>query len=561
LKQNLTPYSNLQFSKETPMTVILPSRKIHKTPRLLRADAYTIGADLFQCQAAKEKSVYYVTFRRQLESIDPSLYDKGDDRMIFVGLQRILEELFYEPITHDEIDETKNFLSTFRATTQGLKPYHFNETMWRTIVDEYNGRPPIKIEAVPEGSVVYPNEPVIQITCGVEGEEWGELAAYFESKILHVYATSERATANRHWFKYLCNMIKDVDPSLPLTAGPGEDSVFFFASILCHDFGDRAGFTGNESEVMGMTHLYSFCGTDTSAGAYQAWKQANEVGGIATSVYALAHRNVQAWDSEKDCYVNLYEKAEYGDFLSNVADCYNFKNAVVNMLLPLAIRSQENNEGKIIVARPDSGNAMEQVLFVLDLAVEHGLYTEKNGYKYSTTLKVIEGDGMTWTQMREIIEEVTKRGFSFFSFCIFGVGGGLRNGIKRDNFSAKYALAAASNNDDGVIKLSEVEGKHTLPGPFALLRGSDALANKQTVVHPSECDEDDNHMIVFFDGTNINKPFGDGQDDTFMDIKDRIQNKFDDMPLNLRNDKNNFPASPKVLAERDRLAQKHNPQN
>jgi nicotinic acid phosphoribosyltransferase len=541
------------------MTVTLPARKIYKTPRLLRADAYTIGADLFQCEKAKEKSVYYITFRRLLEKIDPSLYDVGDDRMIFVGLQRILEELFYDPITHNEIDEAKNFLSTFRATTEGLKPYHFNEDMWRKIVDEYNGRPPIKIEALPEGSVVYPNEPVIQITCHVEGEMWGELAAYFESKILHVWATSERATANRHWFKYLTNMIQEVDPTLPLTAGPGEPSVAFFASILCHDFGDRAGICDKESEVLGLTHLYSFGGTDTVAGAYQAWKQANEIPGIATSVYALAHRNVQAWDNEEDCYKNLYERTDAGDFLSNVADCYDFFNAVENMLLPLAQRSHDNNEGKVIVARPDSGDAMEQVLFVLETAKKNGLYTEgPNGYIYPTTLKVIEGDGMDWTQMREIFEAVKERGFAPHAWTIFGIGGGLRNFIKRDNFSAKYALSAATKNDEGVIKLSETEGKHTLPGPFKVRRDKDSLLTKQTIAHLDE--EGDNAMVVFFDGTNINKPFGEGQDDTFLMIKERIQDDFDKMPRNLRTEESNFPATDQVLAQRDELVQKYAPQ-
>lgn len=73
--------------------VKLPRRKIHKTPRLLIADSYTISSDLFASDKAKEKSVYYITFRRILEKVNPHLYNKGDNRIVFTGLSRILDYL------------------------------------------------------------------------------------------------------------------------------------------------------------------------------------------------------------------------------------------------------------------------------------------------------------------------------------------------------------------------------------------------------------------------------------------------------------------------------------
>ena len=144
--------------------VVLPGRKIHKTPRLLLGDAYTIGSNKFESPEAKEKSVYYVTFRRELNKINPVIFSEGDNRIVFIGLQRILEELFYEPITHDEIDETKRFLTHAKVTTTGFREYEFPEEIWRRVVDEFNGRPPIQIRAVKEGSVLYPNEPALEIT-------------------------------------------------------------------------------------------------------------------------------------------------------------------------------------------------------------------------------------------------------------------------------------------------------------------------------------------------------------------------------------------------------------
>ena len=137
--------------KRTEKKVNLPGRKIHKTPRLLIADSYTISSDLFASDKAKEKSVYYITYRQILEKVNPTIYNKGDNRIFFTGLSRILDYLFYEPITHAEIDETKRFLADKKVTTQGFKEMYFPEHLWREVVDKYNGRPPIKIRAMREG--------------------------------------------------------------------------------------------------------------------------------------------------------------------------------------------------------------------------------------------------------------------------------------------------------------------------------------------------------------------------------------------------------------------------
>ena len=178
-------------------TVELPKQKIYETPRLLLGDAYTIGSNKFESKAAKEKSVYYITFRRRLHEINDSIYTKEDNRIVFIGLQRILERLFYKPITHEEIDETKRFLAHAKVTTKGFAEYEFPEELWRRVVDEFNGRPPIKIRGFREGSVVYPNEPVIEITSDVDG--FGVLGAWFESKLLQVWSTTERVTQDEHF--------------------------------------------------------------------------------------------------------------------------------------------------------------------------------------------------------------------------------------------------------------------------------------------------------------------------------------------------------------------------
>ena len=157
--------------------------------------------------------------------------------------------------------------------------------------------------------------------------------------------------------------------------------------------------------------------------------------------------------------------------------------------------------------------------------------------------------------MREIIEALMEEGFVPYSWGLFGVGGGLRNALKRDNLSGKYALCAVGDDYKGVLKYGEV-GKTTLSGPFKVLRSAEALANKTTIVRPDEEGED--AMVEYFNGARINEPFGVGQDDDFLTIKNRIREQFDNMPNSLETVENgNYPASKTVLNDRIELLNKY----
>jgi hypothetical protein len=341
-----------------------------------------------------------------------------------------------------------------------------------------------------------------------------------------------------------------------------DDIIALTASTMIADFGDRSGFNLEESEELGMYHLYTFCGTDTTSGAYQAWKNSDKAIGIASSVYALAHRNVQAYPTEKECYEAMYNIADDNSLSSMVGDLNHYKTALKEYILPLAIRSSVENNGKIIVARPDSGDALEEVLFTIETAINAGLYTTKeiNGktWYFSTTLKFIEADGMSFKQMKIIINTLIDKGYAFYSWGLFGVGGGLRDNIKRDHLSAKYALCSKGNDNEGVVKFSDTFGKTTLPGSFKILRTPEALSECKTIIFEYETGE--NSMVEYFNGINIYKPFGSGQDDNFLTIKARLDEQFKTMPKTLKTDTNhNFPASDLIIEKRRELLIKNAP--
>ena len=450
------------------------------------------------------------------------------------------------------------FLSHAKVTTKGFSEYEFPEEIWRRVVDEFNGRPPIKIRGFREGSVVYPNEPVIEIVSDVDS--FGVLGAWFESKLLQVWSTTERVTQDEHFSNEIKKRILLVDPDM------SEDMLDFWASIMITDFGDRASICSQESEELGMVHLYTFGGTDTFSGAYQAWKNSDEAIGIFSSVNALAHRNVQSFSKENDCYEAIYNSCGDNEIISMVDDCYDAKNAVVNYLLPLALKSFRENNGKIIVGRPDSSKngytTKDQIIEICDLSVENGLFTEittKSGvWKCGTNFHFLDGDGKEFEDILDEIDSLIGKGYAFYTWGLFGQGGGLRNHLKRDNLSAKYALSSVGAEDIPVVKFSETIGKGTLPGPFKVVRSVEALKNKKTILFSNEDGVD--MLETYFDGTQIWEPFGPAQDDNFLDIKDRKTSQMKNMPLSLETEyNNNYPASDKIMLVKQELLHKYAP--
>lgn len=178
-------------------------RTEHKTPRMLQTDAYYVSSDFYIHKDAKDHSVYQIAFRREeLPWMKDMGVKKEDRKLIFHGLQDIMEEVLHDPVTREEIDEADTFYKTARNGWQ----YKWDRGLWEKVLSENNGIIPIKIQALPDGSTVFPGEPVIQITAG---KGFGELAAWFETRLLQVWAGSERSSMLRHWLDYNKNMIRN----------------------------------------------------------------------------------------------------------------------------------------------------------------------------------------------------------------------------------------------------------------------------------------------------------------------------------------------------------------
>lgn len=492
----------------------------HKTPRMLQTDAYYVSSNFYIHQDAKDHSVYQIAFRReQLPWMKDMGVDKKDSKLIFHGLQDIMDEVLHDPITRDEIDEADKFYKTARNGWQ----YKWDRGMWEKILHENNGIIPIKIQALPDGSTVFPGEPVIQITAG---KGFGELAAWFETRLLQVWAGSERSSMLRHWLDYNKNMIRNFSDS-----NLSEKEITAKAQRMLVDFSDRSSMCPQESERMGKASMTVFPTQSTLSAVYQAYKDnGNKIPG-SIAMPSLPHRVVESYEHEADAYNELY-KFTKGGLGSYVADCYDFRKAVKECLLPLAKKAQKENKelgiNTIINARPDSGDPYEEIKYVLDLAVENGLYREvktRDGkiLKGMTILKGLQADGMTFKKMMEINERLIKDGYSPSECLSYGVGGFLHDAISRGNMSAAQKLAEVGK---GARKRPAMKCpidepvKESIPGAVKLVREENSKAS--TVRRLDE--EGKNAYITWYDGINGH---GIEYKEDFSKVQQRVLNEFD----------------------------------
>lgn len=492
-------------------------------PGPLRGDAYTVAGEAIADVKSKQKSTYGVMFRRNPTDAPEFEGLAKDDRMVLYGVTDYIRNNLTKQITFEQIDNAEEFMKTAHAFGG---PLAFDRKPWDRVVEEYNGYLPIKIDALPEGSTFYKNEVPVQVTSLDSG--FGEISALVEADLLGMVAHgSTRATMERHMLERMVDYAKEDMPNATL------EEQIFSAQLMVHDFGKRASSVPEEAEFLSKAHQLSFPGTDTFDGAYAAYSENNNQR-VGSSVLALAHRIVMGSETEQECFENLRKVAGDGGLASYLADTYNFKEAIENKLAPMAKHASET-DGGIIVARPDSGNYLENTMQIIETATQNGLYTtQDNGRKAMTNLRFIQGDSMNWKKVTNTMDTQIENGYSSMNCGIFGIGGWMRNTPTRDTLSVAYKLMAKGDEIEPTVKLSDTRAKLSVPGPVQVLRGQ-APNEPSTLMHYETPTSGTNAIVNFYDASKPgNEKFGDACLETFATRQDRVVNGFRNMPLEQR---------------------------
>lgn len=342
------------------------------------------------------------------------------DRVVFFGLQYYLQEYLAGPVvTHEDIDEAKELYGAHFGDSS-----IFLEEGWRKIVERHEGRLPVEIRAVPEGTSV----PVSNVLMTVENTDpelpW--VTNYLETMLSMIWYPCTVATQSRE-------MRVLIDRALAETGCDKAQAVF-----KLHDFGFRGSTSQESAGIGGAAHLLSFQGTDTIA-AIRMLRTHYAAPMAGFSIPAAEHSTITSWgrDNEAIAYRNMLEKFPTG-LVAVVSDSYDIFRAC-SELWGKTLRDQVLAREGTLVVRPDSGDPVTVVLQVLSLLGEaFGTSDNEAGFRVlNPKVRVIQGDGIDFAMLGELLNALRDAGWAAENLT-FGSGGGLLQKLDRD--TQKFAF-------------------------------------------------------------------------------------------------------------------------
>ena len=411
---------------------------------------------------------------------------RGGDfpKVTFFGLQYFLQEyLEGQVVTAERIDQAEIILSAHFGPG-----FVFPRERWEYILNEHDGRLPVKIKAVREGTAVGTHNVMLTIE-NTDHKCWW-LTNYLETLLVEVWYPSTIASNSK-----ACRAI--ILKYLELTGDPAG------IDFKLHDFGYR-GSTSPESAAIGGTgHLVSFLGTDTLAAVVMAFNHYNcRMAGF--SIPASEHSTITSWgkDKEVDAFKNMLDIYPTG-LVACVSDSFDIYNACSN-LWGKDLRDQILNRDGTLVVRPDSGDPITVLLKCLKLLGRaFGYTTNAKGYKVlDPHVRIIQGDGIDRKAIREILDALMLKGWSADNLA-FGSGGGLLKKFDRDTSKYAFKCSWIQVNGEGRDVYKDPitgKGKESKPGRMALLW--DEARGEHYTLTGDDADQHPDNLLrdVFVDG-------------------------------------------------------------
>ena len=163
---------------------------------------------------------------------------------VFFGLQYLLNEYMREPVTMDEIDYADERFKLHFGNGQV-----FNRAGWEHIVNKHGGFLPLRIKAVPEGTVVPTRNVMLTVENTDPAVPW--LTNYMETLLCQLWYPTTVATISREIKKNIGRYLEETGDLAGLP-------------FKLHDFGFRGVSSVESAGIGGAAHLaVGFMGTDT----------------------------------------------------------------------------------------------------------------------------------------------------------------------------------------------------------------------------------------------------------------------------------------------------------
>ena len=222
-----------------------------------------------------------------------------------------------------------------------------------------------------------------------------------------------------------------------------------------------------------LAHLVNFQGTDTVP-ALVAARRYYGADMAGYSIPAAEHSTVISWGREREveAYRNMLRRfAKPGAVVAVVSDSYDIYDTVVR-LWGEVLRQEVIDSGATVVVRPDSGDPVEMVDWVVSaLAEKFGTTTNSKGFRVLNHIRVIHGDQIDGRTIPEVLKVLRANGFSASNIA-FGIGAGLLQKLNRDTYRFAFKVSEVTIAGQAIpVRKSPVGSfKHSKAGHLDLVR-------------------------------------------------------------------------------------------
>ena len=376
------------------------------------------------------------------------------DNVVFFGLQYYLKEyLAGQIVTQETISD-----AAFVYEKHFGNPALFNRAGWEYILQRHNGRLPVRIRAVPEGSAIATHNVMMTIENTDPQCYW--LTNFLETLLVQTWYGSTVATLSREIKKVILRYLEET----------GDTALIDFK---LHDFGFRGVSSVESAGIGGAAHLVNFMGTDTVQALTFIQDFYNTQQCYGFSIPAAEHSTITSWgrENEAKAYANMLSQYPEG-LVACVSDSYDIY-AACDQIWGQQLHDAVLNRKGTLVVRPDSGKPSEVVLKVLEiLGNRFGTSQNAKGFKVlHPNVRVIQGDGVDYDSIGEILSVLKQHHWSADNIA-FGMGGALLQKLDRDTqkFAFKCSAAVVGGVERDVFKQPITDsGKNSKRGRLKLV--------------------------------------------------------------------------------------------
>jgi nicotinamide phosphoribosyltransferase len=363
-----------------------------------------------------------------------------DSHVIVAGVQELANKLASIRVTLKDLHDAIVFLAPHFSTPNHDGRYHFNPWPWLVIIYKYDGKIPITVSGLPEGTVVPIGIPIVTIES--TDPDCAQIVSHFEPLILQtIWYPTTCATNALGYSKVIKSALKKTTTKEVMNGWlPFALQCFALRGVTCME----------AARVGCGAILYVTMGSDTVPAISHDMPTIGSNHMIAYSVAAIEHNQamMQGRTGEFKQVKRVLQAYPTG-ILSYVADTYdlaNFVNQVTSGELKELIMKRDGT----FVIRPDSSllnadgsemspaETISQLFKIMENNLADLITVNSKGFKVlPSQYKIIYGDGLNIPKIAGILDLMVLDGWCA-SNIVFGVGGNFAQRIDRDTEPVSY---------------------------------------------------------------------------------------------------------------------------